>query len=165
GSTYTTISFIWPAIVTLTRSCALLETCTDSEEMKEINNIDMSTIFDNEKEDIIDLDNKSETITTADGKSLNLIYHKKYKSMKQLNNWEHNKAVSLLQEKYNLLCVENELVANLTTKKENKNQMKLFSIMFELDERSTLVKNEVDQYLKIDQVLTKTNPLNWWKDI
>ncbi|CAG8507166.1 27734_t:CDS:2, partial [Gigaspora margarita] len=157
------------SIVTLTRSCALLETCTDSEEMEEINNIDMSTIFDNEEEDIIDLDDKSETITTADGKKFKLnlpqntdslienslitiLLDPQYKSMKQLNNWEHNKAVSLLQEKYNLLSVENELI-------------KLFSIMFGSNERSTLVKNEVDRYLKIDQISTKTNPLNWWKDI
>ncbi|CAG8533947.1 7367_t:CDS:2 [Gigaspora rosea] len=49
--------------------------------------------------------------------------------MKQLNNWEHNKAVSLLQEKYNLLSIENDLVADLTNEEENENQMKLFSIM------------------------------------
>ncbi|CAG8835202.1 10727_t:CDS:2, partial [Gigaspora margarita] len=76
-----------------------------------------------------------------------------------INNWKlsekHNKAVSLLQEKYNLFSVENELVANLTNKEENENQMNLFSIMFGLDKRSTLVKNEVDQYLKIDQFSSK----------
>ncbi|CAG8835132.1 38555_t:CDS:2, partial [Gigaspora margarita] len=148
-------------------SCALLETCTDLKEMEDINNIDISTIFNNEEENIIDIDNESETITITDRKNLNLIYYKILicKSIKQLNNWKHNKAVSFLQEKYNLLSVKNELVEDLTNEEENENQMKLFSIMFESDERSTLVKNEVDRYLKIDQVSTKTNPLKWWQDI
>lgn len=26
------------------------------------------------------------------------------------------------------------------------------------------IKNEVERYLKIDQVSTKINPFNWWKD-
>ncbi|CAG8851156.1 38320_t:CDS:2, partial [Gigaspora margarita] len=70
--------------------------------------------------------------------------------MTKLNNWEYNKAISLLQEKYNLLCIENENITDLPNNKPNKNQMQLFSIIFVSD--ITQVKNEIDEYLKINQL-------------
>ncbi|CAG8674452.1 5148_t:CDS:2 [Dentiscutata erythropus] len=74
-----------------------------------------------------------------------------YKAMKQLSSWERNKAISLLQEKYNLFSTKNESVINLPNEEQEEDQMKLFSIMFGSDARSTSVKNEVERYIKIDQ--------------
>ncbi|CAG8762224.1 20691_t:CDS:2, partial [Gigaspora margarita] len=70
------------------------------------------------------------------------------KSMKQLDGWERNKAISLLQENYELLNIENE-TTNSPNKEQNKDQLNLFSIMFGSDNVS--IKNEVERYLKIDQ--------------
>ncbi|CAG8786763.1 10303_t:CDS:2, partial [Gigaspora margarita] len=70
------------------------------------------------------------------------------KSIKQLDGWERNKAISLLQENYELLNIENE-TTNSPNEGQNKDQLNLFSIMFESDNVS--IKNEVEQYLKIDQ--------------
>ncbi|CAG8743551.1 31365_t:CDS:2, partial [Racocetra persica] len=70
------------------------------------------------------------------------------KSMKQLKNQERDKAISLLKENYELLNTENKDIG-LPNEEPNQDQMSLFSIMFGLD--STLVENEVDRYLKIEQ--------------
>ncbi|CAG8539937.1 37604_t:CDS:2 [Gigaspora margarita] len=64
---------------------------------KELDLTNMSTIFDEEEEeDIIDVDEELEIIITANGDS-----------------WEHDKAIDLLQEKYDLLSIENESIISL----------------------------------------------------
>ncbi|CAG8828165.1 1150_t:CDS:2, partial [Gigaspora margarita] len=70
------------------------------------------------------------------------------KSMRKLDSWEHDKAVDLLRQKYNLLSTENENINNLVNVDQNKNQTNLFSIMFGPDTISASDKNEVDKYLK-----------------
>ncbi|CAG8837025.1 16386_t:CDS:1, partial [Cetraspora pellucida] len=70
------------------------------------------------------------------------------KSMKQLDDWKRNKAISFLQENYELLNIENK-TTNSPNKEQNKDQLNLFSIMFGSDNVS--IKNEVERYLKIDQ--------------
>ncbi|CAG8804523.1 43869_t:CDS:2, partial [Gigaspora margarita] len=70
------------------------------------------------------------------------------KSMKQLDSWKCNKAISLLQENYELLNIKNE-TTNSPNEEQNKDQLNLFLIMFGSDNVS--IKNEVERYLKIDQ--------------
>ncbi|CAG8473561.1 22983_t:CDS:2, partial [Cetraspora pellucida] len=198
SSNYFILSFMWPAITTLTRNCEPILANIDEE----INLISILTIFDEkEEEDIVNLDEELEIITTANGNKIKLSQpqdtddlvekvkedlHKVLyyywnillnssliamlldpycKSMNKLDSWEHDKAISLLQEEYNLLNTENETVTNLQTKEQNESQINLFSIMFRLDTTSTPHKNEIDKYLKIDQVPVTTDPLNWWKGI
>ncbi|CAG8817131.1 2488_t:CDS:2, partial [Dentiscutata erythropus] len=111
-------------------NCKPLLTSITGNEIDEIDLTNMLTIFDEEKEDdIVDLDEESDLITTANG--------------------ERNKAISLLREKYNSLCVENENITNLPNEAPKENQMQLFSIIFGSD--IALVKNEVDKYLKNNQ--------------
>ncbi|CAG8832712.1 4137_t:CDS:2, partial [Gigaspora margarita] len=81
------------------------------------------------------------------------------KFMTKLDNWERDKAISLLREEYNSICIKNENITNLPNNEPNENQMQLFSIMFGPD--ITPVKNEIDEYFKINQVPATTNPLNW----
>lgn len=197
GSTYSTVSFMWPAITTLTRTC---EPMWMSINDVEIDFMNMSTIFEEEEEDIIDFDEELEIITTSNGnkfklsqpqnteslvekvkaslhKALNhywdapldssliaMLLDPHCKSMKKLDSWERDKAISLLQEEYNLLSNGNETINNLPNEDQNENHMKLFSIMFGSDEIS-IPNNEVNEYLKINQVQTTMNPLNWWEDM
>ncbi|CAG8561038.1 18021_t:CDS:1, partial [Cetraspora pellucida] len=69
-------------------------------------------------------------------------------SMKKLDSWEHDKAIDLLREKYDLLSIGNESIISLVNVEQNENQMSLFSIMFGSDVTSTSNKNKVDEYLK-----------------
>ncbi|CAG8541975.1 8817_t:CDS:2, partial [Ambispora leptoticha] len=197
GSNYSTLSFMWPAITTLTRNCEPISANIDEE----IDLISILTIFDEEEEeDIVDLDEELEIITTADGNKIKLSQpqdtddlvekvkenlHKalcyywdaplnssliamlldpRCKSMNKLDSWERDKAISLLREEYNLLNTENETVTNLQAEEQNESQMNLFSIMFGLDTTSTPHKNEIDEYLKIDQgkIDIAKKSLNFW---
>ncbi|CAG8853053.1 25285_t:CDS:1, partial [Gigaspora margarita] len=65
GSNYSTLSFVWPAIITLTRNCEPLSMNISNEELDLMN---MLTIFEEEEEkNIVDLDDDLEIITMADG--------------------------------------------------------------------------------------------------
>ncbi|CAG8839212.1 28333_t:CDS:1, partial [Gigaspora margarita] len=65
SSNYSTLSFMWPAITTLTRNCEPLSMNISNEELDLIN---MLTIFEEEEEEnIVDLDDDLEIITMADG--------------------------------------------------------------------------------------------------
>ncbi|CAG8548849.1 17568_t:CDS:2, partial [Cetraspora pellucida] len=66
---YSTLSFMWPAITTLTRNCKPISANIDEE----IDLISILTIFDEEEEeDIVDLDEELEIITTADRNKIKL---------------------------------------------------------------------------------------------
>ncbi|CAG8611779.1 9986_t:CDS:2, partial [Scutellospora calospora] len=168
GSNYTTFSFIWLAITTLTRNYTPLSMSISNEELDLTN---MLTIFDEEEENIVDMDKELEIIITANGGRFNLsqpqnmdnlvekdasldcsliamLLDPHCKSMKKLDSWEHDKAINLLREKYDLLSIRNESITNLVNVEKNNNQMSLFSIMFGSDIMSTSDKNEVDEYLK-----------------
>ncbi|CAG8761530.1 18373_t:CDS:1 [Dentiscutata erythropus] len=65
GSNYSMFSFMWPAIITLTRNCISLLMSINNENLNLTN---MSTIFEeDEEEDIVDIDEEFEIITTAKG--------------------------------------------------------------------------------------------------
>ncbi|CAG8808661.1 15896_t:CDS:2 [Gigaspora margarita] len=52
----------------------------------------------------------------------------------------------------------------LVEKYRANENLNLFSIMFGSDTILKSDKNEVDEYLKLDQMPATTNSLNWWKD-
>ncbi|CAG8830862.1 23595_t:CDS:1, partial [Gigaspora rosea] len=65
GSNYSTLSFMWPAIITLTRNCEPLSMSISDGELDLMN---MLTIFEEEEEEnIVDLDDDLKIITTANG--------------------------------------------------------------------------------------------------
>ncbi|CAG8563694.1 138_t:CDS:1, partial [Dentiscutata erythropus] len=64
SSNYSTLSFIWLAIITFTRNCEPLSTSINEEELDLIN---MVTVFEEEEENIVDLDKELEIIVTANG--------------------------------------------------------------------------------------------------
>lgn len=69
GSNYSTISFMWPAITILTKSCNL---SVASANIEEIDLMDASDVFDDIEEDIVDLDEEFATITIANGNVIKL---------------------------------------------------------------------------------------------
>ncbi|CAG8757436.1 44850_t:CDS:2, partial [Gigaspora margarita] len=155
-------------------NCKPLSTSINGNKIGEIDLTNMLTIFDEEEEDdIVDLDEESDLITTANGGKFKLsqpqntdnlvekdapldssliamLLDSHCKLITKLDNWERNKTISLLQEKYNSLCVENENITDLPNEAPKENQMQLYSIMFGSD--IALVKNEMDEYLKINQL-------------
>ncbi|CAG8857470.1 18414_t:CDS:1, partial [Gigaspora margarita] len=116
---------------------------------KELDLTNMSTIFEEDEEDIVDVDEELETIITANGGKFKLsqlqntdslvekvkeslhialnhywdapldcfliamLLDPRCKSMRKLDSWEHDKAIDLLRQKYNLLSTENEDINNL----------------------------------------------------
>ncbi|CAG8638249.1 7725_t:CDS:2, partial [Cetraspora pellucida] len=69
GSNYSTISFMWPAITILTKSCNL---SVASASIEEIDLIDASDVFDDIEKNIVDLDEEFATITIANGNVIKL---------------------------------------------------------------------------------------------
>ncbi|CAG8850631.1 24756_t:CDS:1, partial [Gigaspora margarita] len=59
-----------------------------------------------------------------------------------------------------LLSDGDKNITNVTNIEQNEN-LNLFSIKFGSDAISKSDKNKVDEYLKLDQILATTNPLNW----
>ncbi|CAG8575553.1 12580_t:CDS:2 [Cetraspora pellucida] len=144
---------MWLAITTLTRNSKPISANIDEK----IDLISILTIFNEKKEeDIVDLDEELEIITTADGNK---------SSLDTLLNSSLIAMLLDLTEEYNLLNTKNETVTNLQAEEQNESQMNLFSIMFRLDTTLTSHKNKIDKYLKIDQVPVATDPFNWWKGI
>ncbi|CAG8678406.1 40131_t:CDS:2 [Gigaspora margarita] len=168
-------------------NCMPLSTSLSNKELDLTN---MLTIFDKEEEeDIIDIDEELEIIIIANGgkfklnqpqntdnleekvkkslyKALDYYWNTPLdcsliailldsccKSMKKLDSWKCDKAIDLF--------IENENITSLVNIEQNENQMSLFSIMFGSDIILISNKNEVDEYLKVDQMPTTTNPLNW----
>ncbi|CAG8676821.1 36323_t:CDS:2, partial [Gigaspora margarita] len=118
-----------------------------------------------EEDNIVNLDEESDS---QPQNTNNLVEKIKRNLHKPLNHyWDAPLDHSLLLDpyfcKYNSLCIENENITDLPNNEPNKKQMQLFSIMFGSD--ITQVKNEIDEYLTINQVTATTNPLNWWKNI
>ncbi|CAG8624900.1 5645_t:CDS:1, partial [Gigaspora rosea] len=62
GSNYITLNIMWPAIITFTRNCTPKSMSINIEELDLTN---MSTIFEEDEEDIVDVNEKLETIITA----------------------------------------------------------------------------------------------------
>ncbi|CAG8713241.1 13859_t:CDS:2 [Cetraspora pellucida] len=92
------------------RECGQLVKTQDSTSNEELNLTNMATIFDEEKkENIVNVDKELEIIITANG-----------------DNWEHDKAIDFLQEKYDLLSIGNESIISLVNVEQNKNQISLF---------------------------------------
>ncbi|CAG8459591.1 10078_t:CDS:2 [Scutellospora calospora] len=110
-----------------------------------------------EEEDIIDFNEELEIITTSNRNKFKLSQPQNTESLVEkvkANSWKCNKAISLLQEEYNLLSNRNETINNLLNEDQNKNHMKLFSIIFGFDEIS-ISNNKVNEYFKIDQLACK----------
>ncbi|CAG8490237.1 22544_t:CDS:2 [Gigaspora rosea] len=122
----------------------------------------MSTIFDEEEEDnIVDLDEESDKkIKRNLHKALNhywdapldhsliaMLLDPRCKSMTKLDNWERDKAISLLREEYNSICIKNENITDLPNNEPNENQMQLFSIMFGTDITPQGVRQLITAYL------------------
>ncbi|CAG8787506.1 39786_t:CDS:2 [Gigaspora margarita] len=63
-------------------------------------------------------------------------------------------------KKYSLLSTRDKNITNITNIEQNEN-LNLFSIMFGSDAISKSDKNEVNKYLKLDQIPATTNLLNW----
>ncbi|CAG8523206.1 6712_t:CDS:2, partial [Scutellospora calospora] len=149
GSNYSILSFMWLAIITLTRKCEPLLTSINEE----LDLINMLTVFEEEEENIVDLDEELEIIVTANGDKFKInqpqnteglvdkdtpidssliaiLLDPRYKSMKKLDSWERNKAINVLRDKYNSLSTGNKTVTNLVNVDQNENQINLFSKIF-----------------------------------